>query len=502
MHLLNALGLVKWRFLNIQNIKFVRITLYIKHLPMSSKINHSFLAILFTVTLFSSCKKGDVTPTGTTAPTTPTPVAVTADPEKIKDSVLLYSKDLYLWYNQIPATFDARSYADPVAEMTAIRAYSIEPGYTTPVDKWSFAMKKTEWDNLSGGLGATFSPTGSADGDFGFGVFFNAEGDLRVKYVERESPAGLAGIRRSWRITKFNGSTNVTSSNSTAIVDAVYNSTQSTFTFIKPDGTSVDITLKASHYREHPVYLDTVYTVNAKKVGYLVFNSFLGDTTEINNEFARVFNKFSSQNVSDIVIDLRYNGGGYVSVQERLANYLVSSAGNNNLMMKQLYNDKHSNYNTTTYFRKMGSLNLSRIFFIVTSGTASASELLINNLIPYMDVKLIGPSSTHGKPVGFFPIPVGDWYIFPVSFRSTNASGTGNYFNGLSVTSKVNDGLTKDWGDITETCLASAIKYVGSGAFRTTTETYQEQLPQVIQSNATLDAPSFKGTIDTRRILK
>jgi len=467
---------------------------------MQLKINRLLPVIIFAVSAVTACKKTqDVA--ATTTPT-PTPVAVTTDPEKIKDSTLLYSKDVYLWYNQIPSTFDARSFADPVAIMTAIRQYSIEPGFSAAVDRWSFAMKKTDWDNLSGGLGTTFGTTSATNGDFGLGVFFNIEGDLRVKSVEKESPSGLAGVRRGWRITKINGSTNITTSNASVIVDAVYNSTQSTFTFIKPDGNSVDIILTTAHYQEHPVYLDTVYTVNSKKTGYLVFNSFLGDTTEIYSEFNRVFNKFASQNVSDVVIDLRYNGGGYVSVQEKLADYLVSSSSNNNLMMKEQYNDKNSAYNSSTYFKKLGSLNLSRIFFIVTSGTASASELLINNLKPYMDVTLIGPTNTHGKPVGFFPIPVGDWYIFPVSFRSTNANGNGNYFSGFAPDSKVNDGLTKDWGDITELCLASVIKYINSGAFRLSTETFQDQLPEVKQSNLILDEPSFKGTISTGRTFK
>jgi carboxyl-terminal processing protease len=459
---------------------------------MQSKLNRLLPVIIFAVSLLSACKKTQDVQSTTPTPT-PTPVAVTTDPEKIKDSTLLYSKDVYLWYNQIPSTFDARSFADPVAIMTAIRQYSIEPGFSAAVDRWSFAMKKTDWDNLSGGLGTTFGATSGTTGDFGMGVFFNAAGDLRVKSVERASPSGLAGIRRGWRITKINGSTNITTSNSSVIVDAVYNSTQTTFTFIKPDGNSVDISLTAAHYQEHPVYLDTVYTVNSKKTGYMVFNSFLGDTTEIYSEFNRVFSKFSSQNVSDVVIDLRYNGGGYVSVQEKLADYLASSSANNNLMMKEQYNDKNSAYNSTINFKKLGSLNLSRIFFIVTSGTASASELLINNLKPYMDVKLIGPTNTHGKPVGFFPIPVGDYYIFPVSFRSTNASGNGNYFSGFTPDSKVNDGLTKDWGDITESCLASAIKY---------TETFQDVLPEVKQSNLILDGPSFKGTISTGRTFK
>ena len=464
---------------------------------MQIKTNAFFPAIMFALISFIGCKKTQDVPAKPIPTPTPIPVAVTTDPEKIKDSALLYSKDLYLWYNQIPSTFDARSNADPVAIMTGIRQYSIEPGFSAAVDRWSFAMKKTEWDNLSGGLGTTFGATSATTGDFGLGVFFNTEGDLRVKSVEKESPAGLAGIRRGWRITKLNGNTNITTSISSTIVDAVYNSTQTTFTFIKPDGSTADISLTAAHYREHPVYLDTVYTVNNKKTGYFVFKSFLGDTTEIYSEFNRVFSKFASQNVSDVVIDLRYNGGGYVSVQEKLANYLVSSSANNNLMMKQLYNDKHAGYNTTTYFKKLGSLNLGRIFFIVTNGTASASELLINNLKPYMDVKLIGPSNTHGKPVGFFPIPVGEWYVFPVSFRSTNASGTGNYFSGFPANSKVNDDLTKDWGDINESCLASALKYVNSGSFRVSAEVFQDQLPQVKQGNSRLDENSFKGTIAT-----
>lgn len=437
-------------------------------------------------------------PATTPAPT-PTPVAV--DPNKIKDSVLLYSQDVYLWYNQIPSTFAPRTYDDPDKIMTAIRQYSIEPGFTTPVDRWSFAMKKVDWDNLSAGLGATFSETGSSNGDFGLGVFFWVEGDLRVKSVEKESPAGLSGIRRSWRIIKLNGNTNITTSNSTFIIDAVYKSTSTTFTFQKPDGSMVDITLNAAHYQQRPSYLDTVYTVNSKKIGYFVFNSFLGDTTQIYNDFQRVFSKFASANVTDLVVDLRYNGGGYVSVQKKLANYLINSSANNRLMMKEQYNDKYQNYNVTSYFNKSGSLNLSRIFFIVTSSTASASELLINNLKPYVNVQLLGPTNTHGKPVGFFPIPVGEWYIFPVSFKSTNSNGEGNYFSGFTPNSKVADDLTKEFGNISEASLASAIKNITTGAYRTeSTEIFQEQLPQVINSNVKLDDQSFKGTIDPRRL--
>jgi carboxyl-terminal processing protease len=448
-----------------------------------------FIFIIATV-IFISCKKTkDVA-------ATPTTIDSTIIKQKIKDSTLLLSNDFYLWYNKIPSTFNAQNYADPAAIMIALRAYSIEPGYTTPVDKWSFGIKKTDWNQLSGGIGTAANI--SSNGDFGLNVFFRVEGDLRVKLVERLAPAGLAGIERGWRITKINGNTNITTSNASFIVNSVYYSNSSTFTFVKPDGTSVDITLTAAHYPQQPVYLDTVYNISSKTIGYMVFNSFLGDTSSIFSNFQKVMNYFSSQNVTDLVIDLRYNGGGYVSVQEKLADYLAPASTNGSLMMTETFNDKHQNYNTSLHFNKIGPLNPNHILFIVSQATASASELLINNLKPHMDVKIIGPTNTDGKPVGFFPISVGDWYIFPISFRSVNSSGVGNYFNGLTVDNLVADGLDKNWGDPTEASLARAIKYITTGSFnRQLPETYVPD-PAVISGNRLLDQTSFKGTVDTR----
>jgi hypothetical protein len=288
-------------------------------------------------------------------------------------------------------------------------------------------------------------------------------------------------------------------------VKNIFQSNSTGFTFQKPDGTTTDITLNAATYQEHPIILDSVYTTNGRKVGYLSFNSFLGDTTEIYNNFQRLFNRFSTQNVQDVIIDLRYNGGGYVTVQEKLANYLITTAGNGNIMMTQKYNDKYNQYNSTTRFRKLGSLNLSRAFFIVSNSTASASELLINNLKPYLEVKVIGPSTTYGKPVGFFPVPVGDWYVFPVSFRTVNKNGEGNYFNGIPLDNKTADGLDKDWGDLSEASLASAIRYINTGSFVTpsaqSSVTYAVD-PSIQRSNMIFEAPDFKGAVVSPRLFK
>ena len=199
-----------------------------------------------------------------------------------------------------------------------------------------------------------------------------------------------------------------------------------------------------------------------------------------------------------MVIDLRYNGGGYVELQNELANYLVPAAGNNSVMLKDKFNDNYSAlFDTTINYQKKGALDLNRIFFIITKNTASASELLINSLKPYMDVKLIGRAS-HGKPVGYFNIGVGDWYIFPVSFRSVNKNGEGNYFNGLQPDATVDDGLDKPWGDVNENCLASALHYINNGAFSRISPRTQQDV-NLENSNTALDVKRFKGAVGERR---
>ena len=457
---------------------------------MKNKFHPIFIAVIAFMVAISSCKKNVDTP----GPVPPQDSGTAAS--NAKDSALMVSKDFYLWYSQIPSNFNPQSYNDPNDVMVALRAYSKENG--APVDRWSFGVLKKDWNLLSGGFGNIYNT--AAEGDFGFSVFFNVDGDLRVKLVERLSPAGMAGIQRGWRITKINGSTDITIANTDFIVQNIFYSSSSTFTFKKPDGNSVDISLTAGTYEEQPLYLDTTYNIGSKRIGYMVLNSFIGDTSKMFSDFQKVMARFASKNVTDIVVDLRYNGGGYVSVQEKLADYLAPNSANGSLMMKETFNDKHQNYNVSLYFKKTGTLNPNHVLFIVTQSTASASELLINNLKPYMDVKLIGPGHTDGKPVGFFPLSAGDWYVFPVSFRSTNSSGYGNYYDGFTPDGPAADGLDKNWGDPTESCLAKAIKYITTGTFVAQQREIYKEDPAVTNSNRLLNKPAFKGTVDARGI--
>jgi C-terminal processing protease CtpA/Prc len=446
--------------------------------------------VLAAAIIMFGCRKNDVTaPVASTTPAAPPPVEVNYD-DLVKDSALDAARDIYLWYKQIPSPFNARQYADPSAIMTAIRPYSTETGFAQSVDRWSFAVKQADWNNLG---------TGN-DHDLGFGVFFNGVNDLRVKYVERASASGKAGIQRGWQILSINGNSNIDTSSSSIqmIVNIVYNSNSGSFKFRKPDGSTITMNLTAVAYNEHPVYADKVISLpNGKKVGYMVFNSFMGDTTSTYNDFNRVFTNFSQNNVNEVVIDLRYNGGGYVTVAERLANYLAPSSANGQVMMSQTYNDKYSQYNETVRFKKLGNLNLAKIYFIVSNSTASASELVINSLKPYLSVTLVGPTATtHGKPVGFFPIPVGTWYVFPVSFKTVNKNGEGNYYNGFTVNTRARDGVDANWGETNEACLAAALNLISGTAGRTMTST--NDLITEVNEDDRLNRNQFKGTIDPR----
>lgn len=407
--------------------------------------------------------------------------------DQLKDSALAIARDIYLWNDQIPANFNAQAFDGPVEILQAIRQYSNEPGFSEPVDHYSFAMEQDEWDNLSNGIIS----------DFGLSAFFLTDTDLRVRMVEENSPAGQAGIKRGWKFLRVAGSTDINANNTDFLVKNIYESGTTSFTFERPDGTTVDITLNSATYQEGPIVLDSIYSAGGKKAGYLVFNSFLGDTTQVLNELGQVFDRFVAENVTDVIVDLRYNGGGYVSLSEALANYLIKPSANGNIMMTQQYNENYSDLNDVSVFRKRGSLNVSNIYFIVTESTASASELLINNLKPFMNVKVVGPEATFGKPVGFFPIPLGRWYIFPVSFRSTNGVGAGDYFDGIPVDRQVEDGLDKDWGDVNESALASVLQHIATGSFgvvpqRPGLNSVLEQEKNAV--NRKLDR-SFKGAI-------
>ncbi|RBQ02968.1 S41 family peptidase [Pedobacter miscanthi] len=443
-----------------------------------------------------------------------------------KDSIFLYAKQTYFWNVGMPSydTFNPRKYASNQQVVSAIRALSSNGGK----DKYSFIDDGTVAGEL-GGVG----------GDYGFSANFEANTDtLRVKYVYPTSPAAQAGLARGNKITRVNG--RAVSRASSAEIDflnnAIFGDNASVTLTIEKNKTATDVTVTRGSYNINPILYTNTYSVNGKKVGYIVFNSF---TTNILGGLDNAFVKFKSDGVTELIVDLRYNGGGSVATADGFTNLIAPVSQNGKVMYTTYYNklmqdagakilENQKFYYTfpngktelvsmfdysfkptiaagnQELFTKRGSLNLNRVYFIVTGSTASASELLINNLKPVMDVKLIG-SKTYGKPVGFFSLRIDKSDLYIPQFQTKNSVDFGDYFDGMNVDKSVADDLTKDFGDVDEKLLSQALYYSLNGNF--TSYTKENALSSTSAAGKALSDNAneklnheFKGMVETRKL--
>jgi len=443
-----------------------------------------------------------------------------------KDTLYYLFKDEYLFTDLIP-TYDVlkpRTFANNDSLFAKLTRYS-----TTPIDHYSFIDKS--------GTVASQIGQGLAQGDFGIEVWWNSLSDLRIIDVVKGSPADLLfGIKRGWQITAINGNSNLTydgsqvggtSTNLNFIYTAVYNSNSAALTFKKPDGTSVTDNISRAAYSINPITFDTVYTFGARKVGYMVFSSFI-DLSVIQTLVDLSFTKFENQNITDLVVDLRYNGGGSVQTSEYFANKIAPKnvGTGSTLMYKYLFNTNMTtgnysaftkqtktpysdmptyadlfNYfattNVVTNFTKKGNLDIQNVVFLVTGSTASASELLINNLTPHMTVSTVG-QTTYGKPYAFFPITVGGYDIYAISMKTVNSLNYGDYYNGMtpSVTIQYED-FSKNYGQLDEPFLNAALIKLGVKSLPIITKAQQASVSSF--TNSKFDK-RFKGMIETRKL--
>ncbi|MFD2871663.1 S41 family peptidase [Mucilaginibacter ximonensis] len=509
-------------------------------------MKRTILGILMTATLFTACKKSNPSTNnnnnnnGGGASTTGSTL------DLIRDSVYLYAKEDYYWYNTIPSytAFNPRQFSgstdlealqkevNAISQTNTFEYYAPSPGEA----KYSFIDQ-----------GEVSTELGGTNGDFGFGVLYNEINDLRVKYVYPGSPADVAGIKRGYQITAINNNTNINydngGTNTNFVINAIFSSKNVTLTLLRPDQTSFTTTLAAASYTINPVITyKTINLPNNKVLGYMVFNSFTSDNNA-DPKLDQAFSYFQSQGVTELVVDLRYNGGGYVSTAEYIDNYLVPSSANNTTMYayhfndilannketllanqyrrdgatNQLYNLAQVDYSVaanTQKFNKKGGLNLSRVFFIVSGSTASASELTINNLRPHMDVQFIG-TTTYGKPVGFFDIDINKYQMYIPEFETQNSAGQGGYYSGMTPGAagypgvKDYDDPTKEFGDTTEVLLHHAVNFLKKGTYTVTAPKVQglnvQRTLSIDQSNAAalaLESKKFKGMVYDKSFVK
>ncbi|WP_428330785.1 S41 family peptidase [Mucilaginibacter sp.] len=509
-----------------------------------------YLSLILLTGIFAACKKDKKTNTNVA-----TKNGTTLD--LIKDSVYLYTKEDYLWFDQLPsyATFNPRAFTastDFLAlskEMDALSQYAINPNTGKPYEYVSYSPGQAKYSFVDDGTET--SALNGVKGDFGFDYNYQGVNDIRIEYVYPGSPAANAGLTRGCQITSVNNNSNIsydgsgygTGSNAhnNLVYNAIFNASTLTMTVTKLNGTSANVTISTASYTVNPVLKDTVLDLGSgHKLGYIVFNSFTSDDNA-DSKLDAAFTSFSTAGVTDVAVDLRYNGGGYVSTAEYLDNLIVPASGNNSLMYSttynstltsgkdvllknQVYSDSNGLYtladvisqlvaNNTVNFVKKGNLAANRVFFIVTGGTASASELTINNLRPKMDVQLVG-DTTYGKPVGFFGLNINKYVMYTPEFATVNSANQGGYFAGMTPGTggyngyEVYDDYTKDFGDPSEVLLSHVINYIQKSTYSTSTKVVQNLVesnqPLALQhSNAkTFRAtkPHFNGMVFNKRV--
>ncbi|MDN3547387.1 S41 family peptidase [Mucilaginibacter aquaedulcis] len=481
-----------------------------------------YLILILSVAVTAACKK-DKNPGNN-----PTPTDTAATKLQIaQDSVYLYAKEIYYWNSFLPdyKTFNPRQYTSGSTDLDKLTA-EID-AYTQLSKNPQNGNRPYEYDDFNPGSskysfiddGDVNNELNATKGDYGFNYFYNTASDIRISLIYAGSPAALAGLTRGDQIVAINGSTsiNITNLNDPAndagykFVSSALNGTSTvTLQLKKTNGSTVNVTLNAKTYTLNPLIYANTYKVGTagKVAGYMVFNAFTSPDVA-KPKLDSVFNVFASAGVTDLVIDLRYNGGGDVRTSTYLSNLIAPSSASGSVMnttywTANLQNDaypylkknlgdfgpgyfKPTNANQIEKFAKAGSVNVSRVFFIVTGNTASASELTINNLRPKMDVQLIG-QTTYGKPVGFLSnLIVKGHYFYTPEFEIKNSANEGGYYlgmepggvtpNGGIYSGKLDDDdLTKSFGDKTEGLLNDALTYIQTNAYP------QSGSTQVIQS--------------------
>ncbi|WP_209399867.1 S41 family peptidase [Pseudozobellia sp. WGM2] len=313
-----------------------------------------------------------------------------------------------------------------------------------------------------------------------------------VQYVVEGSDASKKDIKRGDIFTGVDGTT-MTDSNYVSLLfgendSYTLNMADIVDGEIVPNDKEVAL-VKEVGLQENPILLDEIIEIGGAKVGYLVYTGF---TNEFDEQLNTVFNRFNSGGVTDVVLDLRYNPGGSVNTAILLSSMLYST-DTKEVFLKARYNDKYQTVledngtDLKRYFAdktgkgtEINSLNLSKVYILTTSGTASASELVINGLEPYIDVVQIGETS-RGKNE-FSTTMVDDrennylyspdrvnkiksnnkWAIQPLLGRNENADGFSDYTSGLVPDIPLDEDLSNlgVLGDVNEPLLARALNEI------------------------------------------
>lgn len=393
-----------------------------------------------------------------------------------------YMDAIYLWYREIPnvdaSRYTVSNYGSVADALDAYFEALKTPKHTASgklEDNFSFTYPTDQWDALSqAGLYVSYGVQ--------FAALANKRPrDYRVAYTEPQRPASNDVIERGAQILKVDGVDLVNGDDTDALNAGLFPASageRHQFHIRDVDGTERDVVLTAAAVTETPVQNVRTITTSTGAVGYMLFNDHIA-TAE--GELIAAVQQLKNANVSDLVLDIRYNGGGFLDIASELAYMIAGPSRTSGKLFERLsYNDKNpladSSDATTSFHSKAvgfdpsvssGSalpyLGLNRVYVLAGPGTCSASEAVVNGLRGVdIDVVLIG-DTTCGKPYGFYPEDNCGLTYFAIEFQGVNAKGFGDYADGFTPQCSVEDDFTHALGDTQEALLSAALSYRDSG---------------------------------------
>lgn len=424
----------------------------------------SLLIAVVGAIFITSCKeKTDVIAPGTTNP-------ATATDSEVNNWILDNMSAYYYWNDRMPARPE-------VTLKPTDFFYSLLYDYqnTANPERDRFSWIEASAMELSASLSGQTKTSGM---EYQLSLRASGSSDVVgvVMYTLKGSPADRAGIKRGDIFYSVNGQNLTTSNYQTVLRGTTDTRTYGFAALSNGQLTNTTTTKQVTDvvFQENPVYLDSVYTIQGKKIGYLVYNQFIpgprgADSLAYDRQIDAIFGKFKQQGVNELVLDLRYNPGGFTTSSVKLASLIGKGVTPNTLFSRkewnktitpelQAYDRRNRTDSFNEYFVQTANnigANLSRVYVLTTDNTASASELIINGLRPFMTVNTIG-TTTFGKNVGSFTIsddtgkiPYG---LQPIVFKSFNKNNESNYASGFAPTVEVEErlpyvpfGNTADW---------------------------------------------------------
>jgi len=400
-----------------------------------------------------------------------------------------YSNETYLWYDEI-IDRDPASYSNPLAYFDLMKTTAITASGRAK-DRFHFTIPSDEWfqisqSGVSAGYGATFIVLSSLP-----------PREVVVAYTEPNSPATMAPVNlaRGDEILEIEGvdvindpSQDGVNKINAGLFPSSAGETRTFKIFDQSMASTRTVSITSANVTSEPVQNVKVLPHPNDRVGYLLFNDHIATSEQA---LIGAVNLLKAQGILDLVLDLRYNGGGFLDIANELAYMIAGPGWTAGLPFETLqFNDKHPTTNpitgqflsptlfhtTTQGFilpagQALPTLNLPRVFVLTGSGTCSASESIINSLRGVgVEVILIG-STTCGKPYGFYPTDNCGTTYFTIQFRGVNAMNFGDYTDGYSPQSTVNnpgetlpgcsvaDDFSRPLGDPSEARLAAALGF-------------------------------------------